>query len=113
MMTIHDLDPNLFIEALEALDEYSCFAITRALRNRNRRSMVVHTYANGSEEHSVYSGLFAPIEGITEEGHEEGKGRTSSWLDGQPDLQDVDSLRAWRETALCFMAAIVADPWED
>jgi|SRR6266436_7602558 len=111
-LTIYDLDPDLFIEALELLpgNEYSCHAITNALRLRDPvAGWETCRLCRGSEEHSVYAGLFAPMEGCIEPGNDGAEHRCYSWLINA--LLDEEK-HAWRETALCFMAAIAADPWE-
>ncbi|SRR6266403_5000399 len=113
MKTVHDLDPNLFIEALELLpdSEFSCHAITKAQRARDTDLWLTSSYSEGSEEHGIYAGLFAPREGQIKP-NMDSNGRCFSWLEVCSDDSETE-LRAWRETALCFMAAICADPWEN
>ena len=121
MKTIHDLDPNLFIEALELLPlrEYSCHALTQALKNRGEEC----TYAgDGSETHVIYAGLFAPE--VPKDATEWTIKRADLDLEYAPYITDSEpfdfasyqtgyetAVKEWRETALCFMASIAADPW--
>lgn len=111
MFNVHGIDADLFITALEQLptDRYSCHAITSALKE-SAQDPGRYTYSNPSPVHDAYAELFAPdLDYVIQ------NDACSAWLhddDAAPLFKDDSERREWRETALCMMAAICADPWK-